>query len=241
LPLRALLNGKDFLSPNLTKENRNEDYLCPVCKKKFVSVIPSCDIIKYFRHEDGTEHFGEPESMEHLKTKLRVYYESQAIGWSSILEHPIGDHVTDVAVWKPNENGEIDSIIAVEIQCSPISYEEYKDRNFTYMRYDFDNLWLFAGTHFSHINERFEHDRGYDIQRALRLHRIIMKEQNNKYACINRLTNKVKEFNGHPLYTIGNSKYYHVTNFQRRFKASTLGWYKKEPIALSQILTRYIA
>ena len=243
MPLRALLDGNDFLSPNLTEENRNENYLCPICQQKFVPVIPSCDIIKYFRHKDGTEHFGEPETLEHLKTKLRVFLEAQALGWITMLEQPIRNHVTDVALLKNNQWGKIINHIAVEVQCSPISYDEYKDRNSTYMCASFDNLWLFAGTHFLHIDERFEHDRGYDIQRSLRLHRrIINLYRKGCYTTFQDLTGldpKVYKFYSHPLYTYGKSKYYYVTNFQQRFNASTLGWYKKEPIALSQILSRY--
>ena len=144
MPLRALLNGNDFLAFNLTEENRHQDYLCPICNKKFISVIPSYDIIKYFRHEEGTEHFGEPETIEHLKIKQRVFFESQALGWIATLEQPIGDHVTDVELLKTNGWGKIIGRVAVEVQCSPISYEEYEDRNSTYLCEFIDNLWAYC-------------------------------------------------------------------------------------------------
>jgi len=242
VPLRALLNGNDFLSPNLTEENRNENYLCPICHQKFFSVIPSCDIIKYFRHGDGTEHFGEPESMEHLKTKLRIFYESKALGWISALEQPIDDHVTDIELFKINQWGKITSRIAVEVQCSPISYKEYADRNSTYMYKNFDNLWIFGGTHFKHIYNSFRHKRGYQIQRSLSLHRSIINLYCNKrYIQFTNINKQTRRYFCHPLYTLGNSKYFFVNAFEERFSASTLGWYKKEPIALSQILSRYTA
>jgi hypothetical protein len=69
MPLRALLDGKDFYSEDLTDANRKNIFICPTCKMQFIIVLPLKNRIKHFRHQKGGATHYEPETIIKSKTK----------------------------------------------------------------------------------------------------------------------------------------------------------------------------
>lgn len=153
--------------------------------------------------------------------KQKIYDTATALGWTAKLEIQIGEHITDVILEQKNQTP-----IAVECQCSQISFREYLEREQTYRKNGFNTLWIFGGPHFTRITNKIQHERGYDIQRISLIHKYILKKSLENYVESN-------------LYTLGYDNFYQVTDFQHRFKASTLGWYHKKPVFLAEILERY--
>lgn len=113
MPLRAITNNQDFYAFLLTEQNRTQEYNCPFCKQKFTPVIPQSQRIKHFRHQTGTDHFNEPETITHLQMKQKIYDTATALGWTAKLEIQIGEHITDVVLEQKKQTS-----IAVECQCS---------------------------------------------------------------------------------------------------------------------------
>jgi competence CoiA-like predicted nuclease len=111
MPLRALIDQKEFFAWNLTESDRKKGFLCPICKRKFIIVIPKQEErIKYFRHLVGKAH-QENETEEHVKGKLKIIDIASKLGLKWDLEHEIGNHVTDVYI-------EDEQPLAIEFQCS---------------------------------------------------------------------------------------------------------------------------
>lgn len=125
MPLKALLDEKEFFAWNLTKSDRKKGFLCPICKNKFIIVIPKQEKrIKYFRHLVGKAH-QENETEEHVKGKLKIIAIASKLGLKWDLEHEIGKHVTDVYI-------EDEQPLAIEFQCSKCNSTQISDRAKTY-------------------------------------------------------------------------------------------------------------
>lgn len=136
MPLRALIDGKDFFADELTEEHRKNKFVCPYskCSSQLIPVIPHQDIIKHFRHKNGCAH-GEAESEEHEAGKYRLKRIAESLGFEATTEYEIGDHITDVYVKSHFP-------LAIEFQCSKLSTEEIIDRNNTYNQHGVLPLWI---------------------------------------------------------------------------------------------------
>lgn len=155
--------------------------------------------------------------------KQKICNTALLLGWTPKAEIKIGHHITDVVLEKEKQDP-----IAVECQCSQISLREYLEREYSYRQFGYRTLWIFGGSHFARIITKNLHDRGYDIQRISLLHDYILRESRENYVQSN-------------LYAFGyNNNFYQVTEFQHRYRASTLGWYHTKPVFLTQILQRYL-
>jgi len=139
MPLRALRNNEDFFSDDLTEKDRKQYFECPNCTSKLIPIIPKQNIIKHFRHKEGTSHY-EPETEEHFTGKNELKLIANSLGFKAITEYRIGNHITDVFVNSPNP-------IAIEYQCAKCSSEEIKSRSQNYIQNKVNPLWI-LGTKF---------------------------------------------------------------------------------------------
>lgn len=244
MPLRALLDEKDFLSKNLTDCHKKLDFYCPQCKDKFIPVINTKYRIKHFRHTNGTYH-GEPESEEHLNGKQFIF-NLLSEKFKPLLEPKIGCHYPDIEIGR----------IAIEFQCSSISLDEYLDRNMVYENYGFTPFWFLGGKFYKNANsykkkyrkgtiswdeavvmsgsslsgweefqnseeyEKWKESLAYKIQRISKLETIIYKDQR-------------------VLYYLSPQDQFFVSNWKNRFVSNYLGWFNLQPINKSEILGEF--
>jgi hypothetical protein len=135
MPLRALLDGKDFYSDDLTEAHRKNAFFCPICKMHFIIVLPIQGKIKHFRHPIGGASHYEPETEEHLNGKKVLMEISRKLGLIAQTEVMIGNHVTDVLI-------EGSQPLAIEFQCSKCNSKEISDRVETYSKNGIATLWI---------------------------------------------------------------------------------------------------
>ena len=141
MPLRALFDGKDFYSEDLSESHRKNIFLCPICKMRFVIVLPRENRIKHFRHPKGGFSHYEPETEEHLNGKKVLMEIATKLGLKAQTEVMIGNHVTDVLI-------DGDQPLAIEFQCSKCNSKEISDRTETYKKNGKATLWI-LGTNFT--------------------------------------------------------------------------------------------
>ena len=101
MPLRALKvsSHEEMLAENLSEENRRDNYECPYCRAKFITILPVEGIVKHFRHPSGVvDHFNEPESETHLNMKQQISDIAKRFGYRPSLEVEIGNHIADVVI-----------------------------------------------------------------------------------------------------------------------------------------------
>ena len=137
MPLRAILNGQDYYSENLTEDSRHNKYVCPNCKTSLIPVIPKKQIIKHFRHKVKTNC--KPEGEEHLTGKNILRKTVETLGYQAITEYKIGDNITDVYVKSPIP-------IAIEFQCSKCTTEEILERISAYGEEGIITLWILGSS-----------------------------------------------------------------------------------------------
>jgi competence CoiA-like predicted nuclease len=147
MPLRALLENKDFFADNLNEENRKRIFQCPNCSSKLIAVLPKHKI-KHFRHKKGVAHY-EPETEEHFTGKHELLKIAEVLGYSAVTEYRIGDHITDVFVRTPQP-------IAIEYQCSKTTAEEIMNRSLTYKKHGVEPLWIFGTNLMEHPSRIME-------------------------------------------------------------------------------------
>jgi competence CoiA-like predicted nuclease len=135
MPLRALLNEKDFYADELTEAHRQESFLCPVCKERFIIVLPIQNRLKHFRHPKGSKSHYEPETEEHLNGKKVLLNIATKLGFTAKTEVAIGEHVCDVLI-------EGEQPLALEFQCSKCNAKEISERTETYLRNGYLTLWI---------------------------------------------------------------------------------------------------
>ncbi len=166
MPLRALLENKDFLAENLAETSRNCIFKCPNCESNLIPVIPQKNIIKHFRHKDGHTH-GEPETPEHEEGKNRLREIAESLGFEATTEYRIGKHITDVFVKSPKP-------LAIEFQWSKCNSDEILDRNTTYTANGVTPLWI-LGSKF------IDGERQTKIEDEIRKNQDLFYFKNEKY------------------------------------------------------------
>lgn len=174
--------NNEYLSYKFENEHiefiKEKNLFCPNCQNKvlFVNAIKK---IKHFRHFNAEECGGEPETEEHINMKLAmVKFLSQDKKISQIItEKRIGDQIADVYF---KYNNQLDC--AIECQCSPISEEDFKERNKKYHKKRIYKMWIF-GNDFYNFDEEKE---------SYRLKKIILENYGNIfYTVINGRIKKV--------------------------------------------------
>jgi len=212
MPLRALLDNKDYWWHQLSEGDRSKPFICPLCKQPFVVVLPKEDIIRHFRHKSGREHW-EPETPEHLNAKKSVYDLAIRFGFKAELEVSMGPYIADVVLVGANIK------IAVECQCTDIPLRKVEEKtNFLFER-GFCPLWIFGGEYWQHAQEkqlRSKRFSEYEIQRIKRVEAFVLKHF------------------GRLIYFDGNEFWFGF--FQYRYASKVLGWYKLRPATFSEVI-----
>ena len=175
MPLKALLANKEFFAWNLNASDRKKDFICPVCKTKFIVVLPKQETrIKYFRHFIGKAH-QENETEEHVKGKLKIIETASKLGLKWDLERQIGRHVTDVYI-------EGEQPLAVEFQCSKCNSAEIADRTQTYAEQGVAVFWILG----SKFNKDFNKKTRTKIEREIeKVHPTVYYAESKYFTCRN--------------------------------------------------------
>ena len=150
--LRALDDdGNNFLGRDLTPENRDQNLRCPGCEEKVLSVIPTQNIAKHFRHFRHSSDIRctphEPETPEHMNLKNWVEYFAERGGLRPVQEPrpPIYGHRPDLRLTVRHPAiPKLDSVYCVEIQCSTIPPADLRARNESYRRAGYKPVWIFG-------------------------------------------------------------------------------------------------
>lgn len=142
----AFLNKKLVLAKteawkvkNKQKKLNSEIYHCPHCQKRVILVL-SENQIAFFKHlKKFTGQMG--EKAEHSSAKLALKSAFTAAGFPAQIEMPLanGKLRADVLV-KQN--------LAIEVQCAPLSKEEFVHRHSLYQQIGVFDLWIVGRRHY---------------------------------------------------------------------------------------------
>lgn len=149
MPLRALLDGKDFYYSELTEVHRKSNFICPHCESRVIPVLPKLEgRIKHFRHRDKECPYAyERETQEHLYGKKTLMEISSKLGLKAKLEVKIGEHITDVLL-------EGEQPLAIEFQCSPCNSTEILERAETYKKQGIATFWILGKNFFKDLQKK---------------------------------------------------------------------------------------
>jgi hypothetical protein len=158
MPLRALLDGRDYWWYQLGEGDRGKPFKCPICGKPFVVVLPVEGRIKHFRHKSGRDHW-EPETAEHLEVKLAVHRWALLYGYAVKVEPFFSPFFADVSF-----GGYV-----VECQCSGVSVRRVREKDEFYLGLGLKPFWVLGGEFWRNVHsfrwwsKRFD---GYRVQRV---------------------------------------------------------------------------
>lgn len=128
--------AKVQLNPNYLNQ---EIYRCPRCKKRVILVVSqrSAAFFKHFRPYQE----GQGEQDEHRRSKLLLQAALTAAGMPAEVEVPLADGALRADVLaSPN--------LAFEVQCAPLSDEEYHHRHSLYRCIGITDIWLVGRRHY---------------------------------------------------------------------------------------------
>lgn len=164
MPLKALIDSEPIQSFDLAKEEwaalkveyKQRELTMPCCGR---TAIPKTSNLgtQYFAHSRKSDCTSAPETAEHLYLKFVVAKEAKELGWHVSTEKaghtPSGEGwIADILCEKGNTK------VAIEIQWSPQSEDEYIRRTLKYKESGVRCLWLFRQqsnrTYFQHEFER---------------------------------------------------------------------------------------
>lgn len=142
----ALLEKKLVLAVEEANEVRNnykklneDEYRCPHCRKKVILIL-SEEKNAFFKHLAlYSNQLGEKE--EHHTAKLLLKSAFTAAGFAAKTEIPLasGQIRADVLVSEK---------LALEVQCAPLSEEEFNHRHACYRQIDVLDLWIVGKRHY---------------------------------------------------------------------------------------------
>jgi len=119
----------------LSGKESKDIYYCPFCKSK-MHVVMSTKRIPHFRHAPNTACGLGSESERHLRMKAIVGMWLMSKGWDVDFEVKMGSRVADIVAEK-------DFKMTVEVQHSPITFEEVLLRVVKDKKQGYKSLWFF--------------------------------------------------------------------------------------------------
>lgn len=124
---------------------------------------------QFFSHFTACEHHTGPESAEHLAAKAAIADAARASGWEATIEYPAPDRswIADVLAERDGRR------VALEVQWSPQSAEEFRRRQERYADSGVECVW-------------FVHDRNRDA--AAGLPRFVLRGEPDAFTAALRLT-----------------------------------------------------
>ncbi|RVU69903.1 MULTISPECIES: competence protein CoiA [Lactobacillus] len=143
----AILNKKLVLAIEeaelvLTKAKQlnYEKYFCPTCHKRMVLVI-SQNKTAFFKHLAHYDNNALGEKEEHHTSKLMLKAAFTALGFPAQTEIPLaaGQLRADVLVSEK---------LAIEVQCAPLSRQEFQHRHRLYQQINVLDLWIVGRRHY---------------------------------------------------------------------------------------------
>ncbi len=147
MPLRAIINGKEFIAP-LIEDSEWERLKKDISASKKLIILPCCNQsgfmrisklgTKHFVHKRNTECSWEPESLQHLKAKSDIAIACKQANYEVSTEVPGPDWRADVMATK----GKVK--IAFEVQISPQTHEATTERQERYIRDCIRGCWFFS-------------------------------------------------------------------------------------------------
>jgi len=224
MPLRAALENQDFYAEDLEEQDRGKNFTCPFCSDVFIPVIKTTYRIKHFRHKNGHEHW-EPETREHLEMKMMVAKGAKLLGRPVQIEVPIGNFIADLVVGG----------YAVECQCSPVSFDYFKEKSCFYRSKNLIPLWIFGGKWFENTRKEVLHERKHAYLGT----KGYFKFYGEKSYYIQRI-NLIERYcltirYAHSLYYYGFNRFWYG-DFHFRKCSKVYGWYRLNKISLEEIL-----
>ena len=238
MPLKAITkNEEEAFSWKLDKSiHKDTDFYCPYCGDEMIPIFPKKNIIQHFRHKNNEAH-GEPETKEHLALKKRIYEEIKAHCNKKDIVVELEEKIKSRFEKKFADIYVTDGIkaLVIECQCSPISYEEMKERNKFYVKRKSYNknksrdiYWVLGGKYFQNTQETYKRtgrNGDFEVQRISKIEKFLLNSGGIP-----------------PLhFDYKNSKFYTITyNYKERRgkggKCKYLGWYNLKPRKFSKIL-----
>lgn len=143
-----MLQAKDSSTGRLVLASNakyGRTYLCPECGEDLILRSGQC-IIEHFAHHPGTHcYLGTGETNEHLLGKRQLYQWALEHSW-----HPKIEHYFVQIKQRPDLLIEINQHrVALEFQCSPLSYQRMMERNQGYKKLGIAYRWL-LGSPYNH-------------------------------------------------------------------------------------------
>ena len=144
--------GEDGHQRYASAAQRNEHAYCPVCKEALILKAGRIVTRHFAHHPDSFCTYGQGESPAHMLMKESLHRWLTQWGADVELEVPVSDpeRRADLVVTTAKANR-----FAIECQASPISVDEWDDRNSDYATHDMPVTWVWASTR---INNRAGRD-----------------------------------------------------------------------------------
>lgn len=121
------------------KKLNYDNYRCPRCKKKVILVI-SQKKTAFFKHlRSNNNLMGEKE--EHHNSKIMLKTALTAAGFDAQVEIPLADGQLRADVLASSK-------LAFEIQCAPLSQEEFNHRHNLYKTIQVQDVWIVGKRHY---------------------------------------------------------------------------------------------
>lgn len=129
----------------LQKNSKHANYYCPRCGQQVVLVMAQVKIA-FFKHIKKIRQEG--EGYEHQTSKKLIKSALTAAGFQAELEVPLaeGNLRADILVADK---------FAVEVQCAPISDQEFEHRHQLYRQIGLLDLWMVGSRHW--LTHKFKH------------------------------------------------------------------------------------
>lgn len=116
-----------------------DDYRCPNCNKKLILII-SQKKTAFFKHFRSSHNLmGEKE--EHHNSKMLLKTALVAAGFNAQVEIPLAEGQLRADILASPE-------LAFEIQCAPLSKEEYNHRHNVYKNIQVEDIWVVGRRHY---------------------------------------------------------------------------------------------
>lgn len=190
--LKALDSNQQIV--HAWEAHKGEKYFCPECELPTI-LKAGTQKVSHFAHKQKESCFyGAGETQEHLRMKTAIANLLKDQFDVQVEQQLIPNRRADVVIKKelPEENRTL--IVAIECQHSPISIEEFEERNLDYSKYGIPVLWVWSskrlGFRFfeeieSAINNGIDFEKRIPVEIRKTAYREWVKDDNNHFASYN--------------------------------------------------------
>lgn len=123
------------------KKLNYDEYRCPHCRKKVILIMSQCKNA-FFKHLNQYDHaLGEKEEHHFSKMTLQAAFTASGFKAQTEVLLAAGQLRADVLVSKN---------LALEVQCAPLSRDEFEHRHHLYQKINILDLWIVGRRHYLH-------------------------------------------------------------------------------------------